>query len=233
MIRTAYLIFWIVLATFILSIAAIIASFFSSTGNSVHLVARFWAKSILFVSRIKVSVKGLSNLDSSGPFVYMCNHQSYFDVLILLAYLPVQFRWLAKAELFKIPIFARAMRGAGYISIDRYKRESAFKSIDRAADKIRGGVSLMIFPEGTRSRDGSIGPFKKGGFVLSLKSGVPIVPIIINGARAIMQKGSLHITPGDVELIITRPIDTTDYSLNTRDDLVELVRNVICGEFKH
>jgi 1-acyl-sn-glycerol-3-phosphate acyltransferase len=179
-----------------------------------------------------VSVTGLSNLDSSKPFVYMCNHQSYFDVLILLACLPVQFRWLAKAELFKIPIFARAMRGAGYISIDRFNRESAIETIDRAADKVRDGASVMIFPEGTRSPDGKIGPFKKGGFLLALKAGVPIVPIIINGARAVMQKGSLSITPGDVELIIAKPIDSTDYSLEAKNDLVGHVKNIICGEFK-
>ena len=232
MIRTGYIIISIILVTFVLSVIAIITSFFSATGNSVHLIARSWAKTILFVSRINVSVKGVSNLESSRPFVYMCNHQSNFDIPILLACLPIQFRWLAKAELFKIPFFAQAMRGAGYMSIDRHNRESALDTIDQAADKVRAGVSVMVFPEGTRSPDGNIGPFKKGGFILSLKAGVPIVPIIIKGARNIMPKGSLYISPGNIQLIIKRPVDTTNYSLDIKDELIERVRNVICGEFE-
>jgi 1-acyl-sn-glycerol-3-phosphate acyltransferase len=104
--------------------------------------------------------------------------------------LPVQFRWLAKAELFKIPIFGRAMRGVGYISIDRSNRKSAFESLKQAALTIRNGTSVLIFPEGTRSRDGRILPFKKGGFVLAVDAGVPVVPIIIKGTGGSCPKGS-------------------------------------------
>jgi len=120
----------------------------------------------------------------------MSNHQSNFDIPVLLAHLPVQFRWLAKAELFKIPIFSRAMRGAGYVRIDRFNRESAIQSIKEAAAKMKDGVSVMIFPEGTRSHDGSIRPFKKGGFVMAVDTGVPIVPVILQGTLPIMDKNS-------------------------------------------
>ena len=113
---------------------------------------------------------------------------------------------LAKAELFKIPIFGRGMRGCGYISIDRSNRKSAFKSLADAAQRIRDGASVLIFPEGTRSRDGEIGAFKKGGFVLTVDAGVPIVPIIIYGTRAIMTKGSLLLKPGDAYMEILPPI---------------------------
>jgi 1-acyl-sn-glycerol-3-phosphate acyltransferase len=158
----------------------------------------------------------------------MPNHQSNFDIPVLLAHLSVQFRWLAKVELFTIPIFGHAMRKAGYISIDRYNRESAFESLKIAANKIKSGVSVLIFPEGTRSRDGKIRSFKKGGFVLAIDSGVPIVPIAIKGTRSIMTKGKFRVNPGHVSLVIHKPIDTSAYNRQTKKALMESVRRVIC-----
>jgi 1-acyl-sn-glycerol-3-phosphate acyltransferase len=228
MIRTAYIILWVVLSTAVLGIIAISVSFFTRTGNVVHIIARIWGRAILFVSRIRVTVKGLENIDPSQSYVYMANHQSNFDIPVLLAHLPVQFRWLAKAELFRIPIFGRAMRGAGYIEIDRFNQKSAFESLNQAAGKLKNGVSIMMFPEGTRSRDGKIRPFKKGGFVMAIGSGEPIVPVIIKGTWPIMAKSSLRINSGDVTLQIERPIRTTDYTRDTKEDLIESVRTVIC-----
>jgi 1-acyl-sn-glycerol-3-phosphate acyltransferase len=232
MIRTAFIILWVVLSTAVLGIIAIIISFFTRIGNPVHIIARIWAKLILIVSGIEVNVKGLSNINPSQSYIYMCNHQSNFDIPVLLGCLPVQFRWLAKTELFKIPIFGRAMRGAGYVEIDRFNRESAIESIEEAARKMKNGVSVMIFPEGTRSRDGSLRPFKKGGFIMALDSGAPIVPIVIRGTWPIMSKTSLRINPGGVTMDIGEPIETTGYTRETRDDLIECVRNVICEGFE-
>jgi 1-acyl-sn-glycerol-3-phosphate acyltransferase len=135
-------------------------------------------------------------------------------------------------ELFKIPIFGRAMRKAGYISIDRYHRESAFESLKVAANKIKGGVSVLIFPEGTRSRDGNIRPFKKGGFVMAIDSGVPIVPVVITGTRAIMPKGKFRVYPGHVRMVIHQPIGTSTYTRETKEALMESVRRVICEKFE-
>ena len=232
MIRTTYIFLWVVLSTLILGILAIILSFFSRTGNSVHRIARIWGRGILSVSRVRVSVKGLSQINPARSYIYMSNHQSNFDIPVLLAYLPVQFRWLAKAELFKIPIFSRAMRGAGYVRIDRFNRESAIESIKEAAAKMKDGVSVMIFPEGTRSHDGSIRPFKKGGFVMAVDTGVPIVPVILRGTRPIMDKSSWRINAGNVSLQIEKPIDSTGYTRETKDDLIETVRSVICRGFE-
>jgi 1-acyl-sn-glycerol-3-phosphate acyltransferase len=228
MIRTAYIILWVVLSTAVLGIIAISVSFFTRTGNVVHIIARIWGRAILFVSRIRVTVKGLENINPSQSYVYMANHQSNFDIPVLLAHLPVQFRWLAKAELFRIPIFGRAMRGAGYIEIDRFNQKSAFESLNQAAGKLKNGVSIMMFPEGTRSRDGKIRPFKKGGFVMAIGSGEPIVPVVIKGTWPIMAKSSLKINSGDVTLQIERPIRTTAYTRDTKDDLMESVRSAIC-----
>ncbi|MBT8351297.1 MAG: 1-acyl-sn-glycerol-3-phosphate acyltransferase [Deltaproteobacteria bacterium] len=186
MIRSLFIILWIIFSTIVLGIVAIISSFFSKQGDFPHLVGRFWGKMILFVSRTKVTVNGISNIDPSKSYIFMPNHQSNFDIPVLIGCIPAQFRWLAKAELFKIPLFGRAMRGCGYISIDRADRKSAFKSLKKAADTIRNGVSVLIFPEGTRSLDGKIRDFKKGGFVLSVDSGVSIIPVIIHGTWSIM-----------------------------------------------
>ena len=223
---------WVVLSTIFWGLTAIITSFFTRTGNPVHIVARMWARSIMFASRIKVTVNGLANIDPTQSYVYMSNHQSNFDIPVLLAYLPVQFRWLAKAELFKIPIFGRAMRGAGYIKIDRYNQESAFESINEAARKMKNGVSAMIFPEGTRSRDGNIRSFKKGGFVMAVNASVPIVPIVLKGTWTIMDKSSLRINTGEVSLNILAPIATTGYTRETKDDLIKSVRAVIIEGFE-
>jgi 1-acyl-sn-glycerol-3-phosphate acyltransferase len=211
---------------------AVIISFFTRTGNPVHKVARIWARGILFVSRIKVTVNGLANIDPTQSYVYMSNHQSNFDIPVLLAYLPVQFRWLAKAELFKIPIFGRAMRGAGYVKIDRFNQEAAFESLNEAARKMKNGVSIMIFPEGTRSRDGNIRSFKKGGFIMALDAAVPIVPVVLKGTWTIMDKSSLRINTGEVSLNIETPIATTDYTRENKDDLIKSVRAVISEGFE-
>lgn len=232
MIHTAFIILYVLPATALFGVIAIIVSFFSRTGNSVHIIARLWAKSILFVSGIKVDLEGLSNIDPSKSYIYMSNHRSNFDIPVLLGCLPIQFRWLAKAELFKIPIFGRAMSGAGYVRIDRSNRESAFKSIDQIAAKMKNGVSVMIFPEGTRSEDGNVKPFKKGGFVMAVDTGAPIVPVILKGTQSIMVKGSWRINPGDVILSIEKPVDTTGYTRDTKEDLIKTVRSVICEVFE-
>jgi 1-acyl-sn-glycerol-3-phosphate acyltransferase len=162
----------------------------------------------------------------------MPNHLSNFDIPVILAHLKVQFRWLAKSELFRIPLFGFAMKRAGYISIDRSNRRSAFESLAEAAQIIRNGRSVLIFPEGTRSRDQSIKAFKKGGFVLAVESGVPIVPIVIHGTWRIMSKNGLMIKPGNVTVEIMEPIETKDYSRRTKDDLLERVRMVIVDNFE-
>jgi 1-acyl-sn-glycerol-3-phosphate acyltransferase len=232
MIRTLYIAIWVVFATLVLGVVVIVLSFFIRSGNPMHRIARLWGKSILVVSRIKVSVKGMSGIDPMSPYIYMANHQSNFDIPVLLGHLKVQFRWLAKMELFKIPVFGRAMRKAGYISIDRHHRESAFNSLKVAASKIKSGVSVLIFPEGTRSRDGKIRPFKKGGFVMAIDSGIPIVPVIITGTRAIMPKGRIRVCPGHVSMVIHKPIETSTYTRETKKALMEKVRRVICDDFE-
>ncbi len=229
---TAFIIIWVVVVILIFGTAAIVVSFFDKKGILPHIVARAWGRSILFAGRIHVSVKGFSNIDPDKPYIFMPNHMSNFDIPVLLAHLKVQFRWLAKAELFRIPLFGYAMKRAGYISIDRSNRKSAFESLARAARIIRDGRSVLIFPEGTRSRDQSVRDFKKGGFVLALESGVPIVPVVIHGTWRIMSKNGLMIRPGNVTVEIMEPIETKNYSRETKEDLLARVRGVIVENFE-
>ncbi len=230
-IRTPFLMAVIVLMTILLGVVAIIVSFVSRNGNTPHLIARLWGKVILLVCGIKVRIRGISNVDPTKSYIFMSNHQGNFDIPVLLGCLPFQFRWLAKAELFRIPLFGRAMRGCGYISIDRFNQSSAFESLSRAAATVQNGVNLMIFPEGTRSLDGNIRPFKKGSFILTIDAGVPIIPIIIHGTYSIMPKNRWLIKPGGVLLEILEPVETSGYAREDKDILIEKIRNIICDSF--
>jgi 1-acyl-sn-glycerol-3-phosphate acyltransferase len=225
MIQTAVTILWVVFATAFFGILAIAAAPFSRTGDFVHLIARTWAYSILVASRIRVKVVGQEQFDPTRSYIFMSNHQSNFDIPVLLARLRCQFRWLAKAELFRIPIFGRGMRGAGYIPIDRSDRRAAIRSLQKAAETIRTGTSVMIFPEGTRSRDGVLRSFKKGGFVLAADAGVPIVPVVIHGTFQIMPRSGLRIRSGPVCVQVLAPIETAGYGRKGKDAILETVRS--------
>ncbi len=215
---------WVGAATLVLGLATLAVSVFSRRGHMGHRVGQVWGRSILSVSGVRVAVSGLERLDPAKAYVFMANHQSNYDIPVLLGSLPVQFRWLAKAELFRIPLFGRAMRAAGYISIDRADRSSAFQSLGEAAAALRRGVSIMIFPEGTRSLDGALRPFKKGGFVMAIHAGAAVVPVAIRGTHAIMPKSAWLIRPREVTIEIGNPIAASDYTPDAKEALMERVR---------
>jgi 1-acyl-sn-glycerol-3-phosphate acyltransferase len=231
MIRSAFLVAISVVITGFVSVFVILLALVKVRENSLHKVARIWASIILKISGVKVEVIGLENVLRDKPQVFMSNHQSDFDIFIVLAFIPGQFRWIAKKELFRVPFFGTAMRNAGYIEMDRQNHERAMKSLEIASQKIREGKSVMSFPEGTRSLDGKIKGFKQGMFHLALQAGVPVVPISIIGASEIMPKRSLKINPGKITMVIDTPIDVTPYTPETRQELMEKVRGVIVKNF--
>jgi 1-acyl-sn-glycerol-3-phosphate acyltransferase len=231
MFRSIFLVILGVAITGFMSAFAITIAFFSPGEHKVHKVASIWAKMMLTLANTKVRVIGGENIIWGRPYIYMANHQSDFDIFIVLAHIPGRFRWVAKKELFRIPLFGAAMRRAGYIEINRQHHERALKSLDEAAKKIREGTSVMTFPEGTRSKDGIIKPFKQGMFYLAIQSGVPIIPVSIIGSGDIMRKRSLRIYPGKITLFIDRPIAVSGYSIEDRHLLIEKVRNVIIGNY--
>ena len=227
MIRSALLVVIAVIVTAFMSICAFLFPLLSPGENKVHKIANLWAQMLLWLTNTRVEVIGGHNVMMNRPQIFMANHQSDFDILIVLAHIPGQFRWIAKKELFKIPVFGKAMRNAGYIEIDRQNHEKALQSLEEAAQKIREGKSVVTFPEGTRIRDGKIKPFKQGMFHLAIRSGVPIVPISIIGANEIMPKRTLKVRPGRITMIIDRPVDVSGYTLDTRGELIEKVRDIV------
>ena len=229
MIRSALLVVVAVIITAFMSTCAFLFPLISPGENKVHKIASLWARMLLWLTSTRVNVIGRENVLMNRPQIFMANHQSDFDILIVLAHIPGQFRWIAKKELFKIPVFGKAMRNAGYIEIDRQNHEKALKSLDEAAEKIREGKSVVTFPEGTRSLDGKIRPFKQGMFHLAIRSGVPIVPISIIGASEIMPKRTLKVRPGRIAMVIDRPVDVSGYTLETRGELIERIRDIIVG----
>ena len=231
MLRSVFLVSASVIITAFFSTCCVIFSLLGASENSIHKIARIWATTLLKISNVQVSVYGTEHVSTEQAQIFMSNHQSDFDILIVLAFLPGQFRWLAKKELFRIPVFGKAMKKAGYVEIDRQNHERALQNLAEAARKIREGKSVMSFPEGTRSKDGTIKAFKKGMFHLALEAGVSIVPITIIGAAEIMPKRSLKINPGKITMVIDRPIEVAAYSEDSRPELIERVRSVITENF--
>jgi 1-acyl-sn-glycerol-3-phosphate acyltransferase len=180
---------------------------------------------------VSVKVEGMDHLKGEGPFIFMSTHQGYYDVFALLGHLPFQFKWFVKKELFSVPFLGWTMAAAGYINIDREGTRKTVEALNEAAQKIREGMSIVIFPEGSRSPNGSIQPFKKGGFTLAIKSKVPIVPIAITGSRKIMPKDRLTVTSGEIRIRIGYPIETKDYSLKDRKPLMEKVKETMTNDF--
>ncbi|MDX1774985.1 MAG: lysophospholipid acyltransferase family protein [Desulfobulbales bacterium] len=195
--------------------------------DSVQGLASWWAGSICKAGGVEVVVSRQEELDPEKPYIFAANHQSQFDIFVLQGYLGVNFRWLAKKELFAVPIWGNAMRRAGYIPIDRSHGREAIKSLDEAAKKIAAGTSVIIFPEGTRSLDGKLHDFKAGAMVLAIKSGVPIVPVAILGTFEILPKGKLMMTPGKVQIRTGTPIITKQYNSRDKHELAKISHKAV------
>ncbi len=188
---------------------AIAASLITGSGTPSHRVARFWASLVLGAAGVRVTKQILHKVPTDRPVIFACNHASLMDIPILYKALPVEFRFIVKKELFKIPLLGFAMKTAGYIPIDRARGRAALKSMKEAARRIREGASIVIFPEGTRSPDGRLQEFKEGGFMLAVRSGCPVVPVAIRGSSKILKKGSFIASPGKVEVVVGRPIEVS------------------------
>jgi len=186
-----------------------------------------WARLLLRANGVRVSAEGLDRLDPGLSYVFVANHTSIVDIWALLVAIPNSFRFVAKRELARVPVFGRAMASAGNIFIDRNNLVSSFSSYDEAASRLREGLSAMVFAEGTRSRDGRLLPFKKGPFVLAIRAGVPLVPLCICGAFERTPKGVLNVRPGEVVIRVGEPIDTRGMTYGDRDGLSVTARTSI------
>ena len=220
--------------TFLFAASAILCSLFDASGGAYAFHARLWARLSLVLAGTRVRIRGTEHLPD-GPVIFMSNHQSNFDILSLLANLPRQINWIAKKELFDIPVFGPSMRRGGYIPLDRSDGRKALKSMDNAARIIREGKSVVMFPEGTRSSDTQLLPFKRGGFLLALKAGVPVVPITINGSGRVNPAGRTRIYRGIITITLHPPLTpaTTGSRTSVETALMEQVRNYIASALEH
>jgi len=185
---------------------------------------RTWGRLLCRIADIRVRVEGRDNIDPSRTYIFVGNHTSQTDIWTFQGYIPHDFRWIAKKELFRIPLFGPAMRAVGFISIDRSHGRQAVKSLNDAAERIAEGASVLIFPEGTRSPDGHLRPFKTGAIMLAIKAGVPVVPVGFNGTHQALPKGKLLARGGDVVLRIGTPLATSDFKAKDKKELALLLR---------
>lgn len=220
------------LITIPLSVLALFVIPIDRSGKKFHSIARFWARSILRICQVKIELQGVEHLDSRKNFIYVSNHASAFDIPAVLAGIPDEIRIVLKKELTRVPIWGWALKHGPYISIDREKTKDAMGSLDRAAETIKTGASVLLFGEGTRSRDGNLLPFKRGAFALAAKSGVPIIPVTINNSFKILPKGSLNIRPTNISLVLDRPIETAGrVGREEEKRLMETVYDVIAKNY--
>ena len=222
----------IYLYTAIMGTLSLTGYLFDARGRWQHFCARIWSWLILKTSRITVSVVGLEHAGKGSPAILCVNHQSSMDIPVLLAHLPFQFRFVAKRSLFRYPFMGWHLRRSGHIAVGRDHPGEARRSIDDAATKIRDGYPVVVFPEGGRSRDGAILPFKSGAFRLAILAGVPVTPVTLNGTMNVLRPDSVHIRPGHVEMILHPPIATTGLTRDDVEALSERVRNQMLSRFK-
>jgi 1-acyl-sn-glycerol-3-phosphate acyltransferase len=207
---------------------SILGSLVSGSGKLQHYCMRRWSKDNLWLSRVRVEIEGLENIDDSRPQMLVANHSGLHDILSLAAHLPIQFRWIAKKSLFRVPFMGWHMRRSGYIPINRENPRETAKSIMEAARIIQGGVSTIAFPEGTRSPTGELGTFYSGAFSLALRTGVPLVPVVIDGTHRVIVPQTLRVNPGvTVRIKIDRPIDLSTYAKGEKHRLMEDVFQIM------
>jgi 1-acyl-sn-glycerol-3-phosphate acyltransferase len=214
---TAYTVFW--------GVPAVLVAPFS--GEAIVWIGRTWISWIFRTCGVRVVAEGLEHIDRTRSYVFMSNHQSVLDIGALVLTLPVSWRFVAKRELTWIPFFGWALGLSDQIVIDRGDRTKAVRSLARAAERIRRGVNVIIFPEGTRSPTGVMREFKSGGFHLAIQAQVPVLPATVSGSRELIPKRSLKVHSGTIKVVYGKPIPTEGMGAEQRDALKALVREAI------
>lgn len=216
-----------------LAIATIVFGPFDPHGKRVYCINQLWTWLILRMGGISLNVRGLENLESSQQYVFMVNHQSNVDIpIVVQSLIRFQLRWIAKKELLWVPFFGWAMWATRHITVDRSDPLDAIKSLERAKERLDAGISIVVFPEGTRSRDGRLLPFKKGGFLLAAKTRAKIVPVTIVGSASLLPAGAWRLRPGRIEVFVDTPIATESYRIGNLRALSDQVRQIIAAHLE-
>lgn len=201
---------------------------FDRTGRLASLPTTLWSWAILKICGIRLKVQGLERLDPNRPYIFIANHQSYIDIPVLIQALPsFQLRWIAKKELLWVPLFGWAIWSAKHIIVDRSNLSKAKASLKKAEQRIKAGVSVVLFPEGTRGSNGGLLPFKRGGFVLAIKARTPIVPVTVSGAGTILPPGDWRIRKGEIKVIVSEPVEVDRYQIGKVKELLTRVREQV------
>jgi 1-acyl-sn-glycerol-3-phosphate acyltransferase len=217
--------FWLVMITLFAGGMVIFITYVNADHPLIQRMARWWGRMLLRLARTPVQVEGLEHLVPGQAYVYAANHRSNFDIFVLIATLPGRFLWVAKKPLFRVPVFGQALTRMGSISVDRSNLPSAIQSLNKAAAIVKSGVSMIIFPEGTRATCRELLPFKKGVFIMALKAGQPIVPVSISGTRFIQPRASIRVRPGPIKVFISPPVFPTTF--HHKEELMATVRQAI------
>ena len=191
----------------------------------VHRVQQFWSRSFYRLMFLPVTVEGLEHIQPGQSYVFVSNHQSMFDVWLIYGWLPVIFKWLMKAELRKVPVVGIACKAAGHIFVDRKNPKAAMESMENIKTQLKDGVCTVIFPEGTRTKDGQVGRFKRGAFQIALDLKLPIIPISLSGCYDVLPKGKPFVYRRPVRMYVGEPIDITQFENN--NDAIDFVRNKV------
>ncbi|GAB4337547.1 MAG: lysophospholipid acyltransferase family protein [Calditrichia bacterium] len=230
--RTLLVVLLLIPDTIICAILAMLVGIFNPYSHLNTLVMRGFTYIVLKAAGVKREIIGLEYLEPGQPYIVIANHQSHMDIPVLVNSLPLELRIISKKELFKIPFFGWGMKGAGILSVDRSNRRKAIETLKKAEQiVVEKKLSILAFPEGTRSNDGKLQPFKKGPFVLAINTGLPILPVSISGTRRILPKGSLKFRSGRVRVVVHPPIPTRDFKLEDRHQLVEQAEKVVASGF--
>jgi 1-acyl-sn-glycerol-3-phosphate acyltransferase len=227
MLRTLWFVIVALVVTIPLSTATILVAVFRSTSPLIDTIVRTWGRLLVKAAGIDLHVENVENIDPNQRYILVSNHYSYLDIPCIVAAVPQPIRFMAKISLFKIPIFGWAIGRAGFIPIDRQNRRTAVKSFDLAADRIRKGNTIVIFPEEGRSKTRAMRPFQRGAFLLALKSEKTIVPIAIDSTFDIYPVGAKRVTPGRVTIRVGTPIVTAGRSLRDKGALLEEARTQV------
>jgi 1-acyl-sn-glycerol-3-phosphate acyltransferase len=214
------------MSTIVLFIIIFIFLFIASE-RTIQFGGILWARFNSFVTPMFVKVTGTENIDRNQSYVVIANHQSQYDIFVMYGWLPIDFRWVMKIELRKVPILGYYCYKAGHIYIDRSNHNAAIESINKARTRIKDGTSVVFFPEGTRSNTGQIKEFKKGAFKFAIDMGLPLLPITIVGTRDILPANSTGLFPGNATMIIHKPIDTAGFNDSNIDQLMASAKQVI------
>lgn len=192
-----------------------------------YFPARWWGRFFCYLLFIKVKVTGIEKLDPKKSYVIAANHQSIYDIFVVYGWLPMIFKWVMKAELRRIPLVGKACESAGHIFINRKNPVSAKKSLDRAEAQLRNGVSVVVFPEGTRTYTGQMGKFKKGAFRMAADLQLPIVPVTLRGCFERLPRNGFVVTPGLIEMIIHEPVEVKGYEHEKQPELMQKLHDII------